>query len=488
MRLERVRLERVWLERVRRVRVSEQENDMNDTARFDTIVIGAGVSGLTAARLLARSGQRVLVLEARDRIGGRLHTVREGGRVTDHGASWIHGIDDCPLYDVARGFELPMIEFTMGSYQPDGRPVVYYGPDGERLDDAAAAAFVADIHEVDAVLPGVIEILDRGDGAGGSALDAAGAASTSASFAEAVEAALVQLGWEGDRADRVREYLHHRSEEQCGAMAFDLDAHGLDDDVIEGDEVVFPRGYDELASRLAAGLDVRLEHEVSRVRWSAEGVAVAVGDSEFTADHAIVTVPVGVLKSDSFAFEPPLEEPVAGALAGFEMNAFEKVFLRFADRFWDEGVYGVRRLGPAGAWWHSWYDLTALSGEPTLLTFAAGDCAREIRGWSDERVIDSVMDGLRQIYGPEIPEPVHADVTRWQDEAFTRGSYSFMTVGSQPADHELLATPLGDGALHLAGEATSMDDSATVTGAMISGHRAAERVLGRAVAYEELLS
>ena len=70
---------------------------MND---FDTIVIGAGVSGLTAARLLAQSGQRVVVLEARDHIGGRTWTERSGGFISDRGASWIHGIDDNPLADV----------------------------------------------------------------------------------------------------------------------------------------------------------------------------------------------------------------------------------------------------------------------------------------------------------------------------------------------------------------------------------------------------
>lgn len=447
------------------------------TEQFDTVVAGAGVSGLACARLLADAGQRVVVLEARERIGGRVHTERIGGRVTDMGASWIHGIDGSPVFAAASAFGMPTVEFTMGSFQAGGRPVAYYDPAGRRLSDEAAAAFVADVAAVDALLP-----------------EAIGAAAHGASYADvaraAADRAAARHGWTADRAERVVEYLHHRSEEQYGADADALDAHGLDDDATEGDEVVFPEGYDRLAEHLAEGLDVRLEHPVTRVDWSSEGVAVVTDRGAFAADRAVVTVPVGVLKSEGFAFDPPLPRPVADALAGLEMNAFEKVFLRFPERFWDEGVYAIRRQGEAGRWWHSWYDLTALHGTPTLLTFAAGDCARQTRDWSEDRVVASVMAALREIYGEAVPEPEHAHLTHWQDDPWSHGSYAYMTLGSAPEDHDVLATPIGEPGrepvLHLAGEATWQDDPATVTAALCSGHRAAERVLGRPVLIEAL--
>jgi predicted NAD/FAD-dependent oxidoreductase len=365
----------------------------------------------------------------------------------------------------------------MGSFQAGGRPVAYYDPAGRRLSDEAAAAFVADVAAVDALLP-----------------EAIGAAAHGASYADvaraAADRAMARHGWTADRAERVVEYLHHRSEEQYGADADALDAHGLDDDAIEGDEVVFPEGYDRLAEHLAEGLDVRLEHAVTRVDWSSEGVAVVTDRGAFAADRAVVTVPVGVLKSEGFAFDPPLPRPVADALAGLEMNAFEKVFLRFPERFWDEGVYAIRRQGEAGRWWHSWYDLTALHGTPTLLTFAAGDCARQTRDWSEDRVVASVMAALREIYGEAVPEPEHAHVTHWQDDPWSHGSYAYMTLGSAPEDHDVLATPIGapghEPVLHLAGEATWQDDPATVTAALCSGHRAAERILGRPVPIDAL--
>ena len=121
-------------------------------------------------------------------------------------------------------------------------------------------------------------------------------------------------------------------------------------------------------------------------------------------------------------------------------------------------MYVIRRQGEAGAWWHSFYDLTRLHGEPTLLTFAAGPCAQAIRGWSDNEVAASVMASLREIYSDAI-DPESIVVTHWHDDPFSRGSYAYMLPGSTTADHDDLATPIG-GVLQL------------------SGHRAAANIAG----------
>lgn len=436
--------------------------------RHDVIVVGAGVAGLTAARLLSREGRRVVVLEGRDRIGGRVWTDRRGGRATDLGASWIHGTTDNPVAAAAEAFGMRMHEFTVGGYQPDGRPIAYYGPDGERLSDVAARRFVDDIHTVDALLPDVIAASDA-----------------DASYSDSTERVLASLEWDDARAERVREYLRHRAEEQYGVASEHLAAHGLDDDVIDGDEVVFPDGYGRLPERLAEGLDIRLGHVVSHVRWGPEGVVVTGGGSEMSGGSVILTVPVGVLRSEDLVIEPPLPEPVAGALSRLEMNAFEKVYLRFRTRFWDEGVYVVRQQGPEGAWWHSWYDLTSLHGTPTLLTFAAGPAAVATRGWEKSQIAESVLVQLRRLYGDRAEAPVEVETTDWQGDPLSRGSYAYMTVGSTTADHDDLATPVG-GVLHIAGEATWTDDPATVTAAMASGHRAAVNVLHRDIPIEHV--
>ena len=432
--------------------------------RFDTVVIGAGVAGLTAARHLAAAGRRVVVQEARDRVGGRVVTDRRFGFATDLGASWIHGVTDSPVAAAAEAFGMPTMEFTVGGYQPDSRPIAYYGPDGRRLSDDAAQRFIDDIHAVDETLLGVIA-----------------ESASDASYRDVTESAIAAQRWDEERAQRVREYLEHRSEEQYGAWIEDLAAHGLDDDSIDGDEVVFPEGYDRLPRRLAQGLDIRLIHVVSHVRWGTDGVVVMTDHGAFEATDAVVTVPVGVLQSDDFVIEPPLPAPHAAALDRLRMNAFEKVFLAFPAKFWDDDVYAIRQQGPEGRWWHSWYDLTALHGRPTLLTFAAGPAAVETRDWSEEQIVESVLAQLRRLYGDRVARPSHVHVSDWQDDPFSLGSYAYMAVGSKTSDLDDLATPVG-GVLHLAGEATWTDDPATVPAAMLSGHRAAENILGRPIA------
>ncbi|GAT72810.1 hypothetical protein MHM582_1287 [Microbacterium sp. HM58-2] len=428
--------------------------------RFDTIVIGAGISGATAARMLADAGQRVVVLEARDRVGGRMHTDRSAGFPVDLGASWIHGIDGSPLWDLVQALSIPTLEYTVGSFQVGGRPMEHFDGDGRPMDDAAAARWADDVDAVDCLLLEEVAISSPGD-----------------TYLDATERALDRSGLEPERIDEIREFFRHRVEEQCGAWIGDLDAHGLDEDAIDGDEVIFPRGYDELPRRMASGLDVRLGHVVSRVMRSAEGLVVTTDHGDLLAGQVVVTVPLGVLKAETIVFDPPLPEEVAGPIARLGMGVFNKVFLQFPERFWREEDYVLRALGEAGEHWHSWYDVSAVSGRPTLLTFAAGPFGRRMQTLPDAEIVASAVAALRRLYGDAVGDPVAHWITRWGDDPHSVGSYSHLAVGSSHHDHDALAGPV-DGVLHFAGEATWGEEPATVGAAYYSGHRAAERILG----------
>ncbi len=436
---------------------------------MDTIVVGAGIAGLTAARLLHSAGQRVVVLEARDRVGGRMWTDRTAGFCVDRGASWIHGLTGNPLTDLVPAFGVETREFTVGSFQAGGRPIADYDESQQLLDDDATRRWISDVDTADALFQRTVA--DSGH---------------DESYATAAERTLAAIGWKPERAERLRAFYRHRTEEQCGAEVEQVAAHALDEDAIEGDEVIFPGGFDVLPRAFAEGLDVRTGQAVTAISRSAGRVRVDTEDASFDAARVIVTVPLGVLKSGAIAFTPALPDAVAGPIGRLGMGVFNKVFLQFPRRFWQDGVYAIRQHGQAGFPWHTWYDVSVVSGEPMLLTFAGGTWGREIEAMTDAEVVSSVLGSLRKIYGPSVPDPVGHWITRWGSDPLAQGSYSYVAVGSSHDDHDALAGPV-DGVLHFAGEATYGHEPATVHGALLSGHRAAERILGSPVSLSELV-
>ncbi len=155
------------------------------------------------------------------------------------------------------------------------------------------------------------------------------------------------------------------------------------------------------------------------------------------------------------------------------MGVYDKVFLRFPERFWGDD-WVVRQQGPAGVDWHSWYDMSRVTGEPVLAALVGGAGARRIESLPDPLVVDEAVTALRRMFGPSVPQPDAVRITRWAADPFARGSYSYLHVGASPDDHDLLGSRCGR--VQLAGEATWGDDPATVHGALLSGLRAAGRV------------
>lgn len=235
---------------------------------------------------------------------------------------------------------------------------------------------------------------------------------------------------------------------------------------------MFPTGYDAVARALADGLDVRLGAVVSRVEWGDDGVRVHTSAGVLAAAHAIVTLPLGVLKSGAVTFSPDLPAVNRQAVERLGMGLMNKVWLTFPRRFWGDADWINRAVDPVGRFTQFFAPRTAT---PMLVGFHTGAHARDLERRSDDETVAGALAALRATYGADVPAPVETHVTRWSADPFARGAYSFVAAGATPADRVALATPLGR-AVFFAGEATHTGYPSTVHGAYLSGVAAAKAV------------
>jgi monoamine oxidase len=206
-------------------------------------------------------------------------------------------------------------------------------------------------------------------------------------------------------------------------------------------------------------------------------VKVHTADAVHEADRCVCALPLGVLKSGSVSFAPPLPEAHRAAIERLEVGVLDKLFLRFSAPFWGETTSAQvlgRSAAPVGRF-AEWINLQALLGQPVLLGFNAGRIATELPS-DDATLVALALDDLRTMFGSAVPEPVAFLRTRWGEDPFARGSYSAFGVGSSPKDSETLGRAL-EGRLFFAGEHTNPTNPATTHGAWLSGLRAAADVV-----------
>ncbi len=430
------------------------------SSEFDVAIVGGGASGLAAAARLARAGQRVVVLEARDRLGGRILTRRARGwrGPIELGAEFIHA-GNAALWRIVRRHRLRTKPVTPRHWRA--------------LDDGGLAP-IADLAER---LEGVTRRIDAARMKGWTFGDflrwkhrhiSAEDRELVAGFVEGFEAAPL---------------------EEMSAVA--MAGQTLDDE----EQARFPKGYDQLVRALERELrvgQVVVERNaiVTDVRWRRGAVEVVAKGEVHRARTVIVTLPLGVLRAKptqrgAVRFAPRLREKerIASRMGVGHVTRLE---LRFEARAWRRLVpAGLQRAGRHGfgfihsrrkgvpVWW-------ALSGEPVVTGWAGGPAAIALTEKTEGALRDLALASLAVLWGcsrsalKRALRDWHTHV--WARDPFSRGAYSFTRAG-----HDAAATQLRRpvrGTLFFAGEATAEgEEVGTVHGALASGERAADEAL-----------
>lgn len=419
------------------------------------LVVGAGMAGLAAARRLQAEGLDVTVLEARDRVGGRLATTRpDDGPPLDLGAAWIHGRQENPLLDLD-GYD--DLETTRTDY---GNLWVYER--GSRLSEATLHRLYDRYYRLMARLS---RRRDRF------------AESGSLSLSAAIDGVTTNWSLSTQAARRLRYAVRTEIEHEYAADTDALSAteYDLGEELRGGDELV-TSGYDRVAESLAEDLDVRLNHAVDSIGYDSDGVTVHTQQGTIEGDRVVVTLPLGVLKARSVTFAPSLPAWKRRAIDRLGMGVLNKTFLRFPERFWASRPELLGRVAEQSDRWAEFLNLAHYTDAPVLVGFNAGGFARRLESWTDEAIVASAVAALEAAFGRSVPSPEAAHVTRWHADPYARGSYSYVPPGADGADIKSLARPVAE-RVFFAGEATSRAFPGTVQGAYLSGVREAERVL-----------
>jgi len=439
----------------------------------DVIVVGAGAAGLAAAADLGRAGLSVTILEARDRIGGRMFTQRDPvcQAPIELGAEFIHGLPP-EIWEPLQARNVRVTEVT-------GEPWCF------RQGRLSTCDFFSQVEDI-------LEQMDGNspDESFLSFLNRCCDAKNDPKKREARERALAYVtGFNAADPDRVGVHWlveGMRAEEQIeGDRAFRS---------INGYKDLLDIFCEELAQ---AGVLTQTETVVDTVQWTqgrAQVAARRAGEScKFETGRVLITVPLGVLQvaskdNGALQFTPELPRTKLEALKKLEMGKVIRVTLRFRNRFWDsisapgserKTLSGMSFLFSEDDWFPTWWT-TMPAKLPIITGWAPFRCAERLSGKSHSFVVDrclQTLSSLLEIGLDEITQLLEATYFHdWQSDPFSRGAYSYGTVGADSAQ-KALANPV-ENTLFFAGEATdTTGHNGTVHGAIASGHRAAKEIL-----------
>jgi monoamine oxidase len=405
-------------------------------SEVDVAVIGAGAAGIGAARRLLEAGMAsVLVLEARDRVGGRVNTIAPAGFPCDRGAEWLHSADRNPLSPIAQD-----LGFSVHSRPPTWTTRLRYS--GETLE--AEADWIA-----------TREAQHR---------------ARRKAAAEPADRSLASLVAPGGRWNQL---LDATSTWGNGA---ELDRVSVKDNVRYEDSGTNWRlheGYGRLFEALAEGLPVARNTAVTRIDHSRRVIQVETARGTLTARRVIVTVPTSIIAGEVIRFDPLLPDKIEAA-AGLPLGVDDKLFISLPGRL--PGIdHDAYLVGSTTSRETMSYQVRPLD-RPAIYCFFGGRFAAALEQEGEGAMFAFAADELARLFGNGARKQLGLlAATAWQRDPWARGSYSYALPGHAD-DRAVLAAPVDD-RLFFAGEATSPNFFSTAHGAWLSGITAADAAL-----------
>mgnify|MGYP001021253607 FL=1 len=421
------------------------DGDGQKTNGKTVIVVGAGISGLAAAKKLKENGFNVIVLEAQSKVGGRLKTNRSLGVAFDEGASWIHGTAGNPITSLAQ-------QAGMNTAFTDDESILAYDIGGVLHSDS-------NFSDTEDKFYTVLETL-KNNGSSTKSFETV--------FNELYPTFCNDRLWKfflstyltfdtGD-LNMLSSLLYNEGEE------------------FGGEERISVNGYDTIPSYLAIGLNIQLNQKVTKIDYSNTKILVSHNGTVTEADYVLVTVPLGVLKANKIDFVPSLPNTKQNAIQKVGVNCVNKFLLTWETAFWDDEQYICYTPDIKDKFN---YFVNVKKYQPTvnaLMTFAYADKARQTENMTDQQIIEEIMTHLRDIYGNNIPYPTNIIRTKWQTNEYSYGSYSYTAVGTEMRHFDDLAEEIDD-KIFFAGEHTEIDYFSTAHGAYLSGIREADKII-----------
>jgi monoamine oxidase len=408
---------------------------LNLPSEVDVAIIGAGAAGLGAARALENSGLSVVVLEARNRVGGRAHTILAAPDITfDLGCGWLHSANKNSFVKIA-----DQLNFEIDKTRPPWREQSFDAgfPLQERADFIAA---------LDA-------FYDRAEEAAKSGRDSA--ANT-----------YLESGnrW-NPMIDAISTYVNGCELDRVSIL--DMDAY-------EDTEINWRvrRGYGALMTAYGASIPLALDCEVTLIDHSGKRLRIETSQGRLSAGKVIVTVPTNLIADQSIRFHPPLPAKVDAA-RGLPLGLADKVVLALDEPEAlpkDGNLRGATMRTAMGS-----FHLRPF-GQACIEGFFGGRFAQQLEDAGDGALAAQSIDDIAGLLGNDFRRKLKPlSESRWAHDPFARGSYSHALPGHAGA-RAVLAAPV-DGRLFFAGEATSPNFFSTAHGARDSGERAAGEVV-----------